>query len=87
MLCDGMILDKVKDKSYRTMGSPITLHGSRCRVSKVQHVHKMSMTEMQMLRWMFDIRIMDVISNDYIYQRVHVGHMGIRGHLRWFDHV
>ncbi|KAM1889548.1 hypothetical protein ACFX13_047518 [Malus domestica] len=69
---------------------PAMLYGTECWAVKHQHVHKMGVAEMRMLRWMCGHTRKDKIRNEDI--RGKVGVAGIEGkmrenRLRWFGHV
>ncbi|KAL6529640.1 hypothetical protein OROGR_015263 [Orobanche gracilis] len=51
-LCDPDIPNRLKGKFYRTAIRPTLLYGTECWAVKQCHVHKMSVAEMRMLRWM-----------------------------------
>ncbi|KAJ0975401.1 hypothetical protein J5N97_017366 [Dioscorea zingiberensis] len=66
------------------------LYGSECWATKVQHMHKMNVAEMRMLRWMSGHTRLDKIRNEHIRQKVHVAPIEDKireGRLRWFGHV
>ncbi|KAM1062010.1 hypothetical protein ACFX14_026297 [Malus domestica] len=52
VLCDRRMPLKLKGKFYRTAIRPAMLYGTECWAVKHQHVHKMGVAEMMMLRWM-----------------------------------
>ncbi|KAM2360015.1 hypothetical protein ACFXTH_002458 [Malus domestica] len=66
------------------------LYGTECWVVKHQHVHKMGVAEMRMLRWMCGHTRKDKIRNEDIQGKVGVaeieGNMR-ENRLRWFGHV
>ncbi|KAM0966625.1 hypothetical protein EV2_022996 [Malus domestica] len=81
---------KLKGKFYRTAIRPAMLYGTECWAVKHQHVHKMGVAEMRMLRWMCGHTRKDKIRNEDI--RGKVGLAEIEGKLRenrlwWFGHV
>ncbi|CAN6541304.1 unnamed protein product [Malus baccata var. baccata] len=51
VLCDRRMPLKLKGKFYRTAIRPAMLYGTECWAVKHQHVHKMGVAEMRMLRW------------------------------------
>lgn len=64
------------------------LYGSECWSVLVQHVRKVSVAEIQMLRWMCGY--IDKIRNDYIHEKVQVAYIEDKmrlGSLRWFGYV
>ncbi|KAM1790899.1 hypothetical protein ACFX12_034922 [Malus domestica] len=90
VLCDRRMPLKLKGKFYRMAIRPAMLYGTECWVVKHQHVHKMGVTEMRMLRWMCGHTRKDKIRNEDI--RGKVGVAEIEGklrenRLRWFGHV
>ncbi|KAM2694147.1 hypothetical protein EV2_008244 [Malus domestica] len=75
---------------YRTTIRPAMLYGTECWAVKHQHVHKMGVAEMRMLRWMCGHTRKDKIRNEDI--RGKVGVAEIEGkmrenRLRWFGYV
>ncbi|KAM1714241.1 hypothetical protein ACFX12_024872 [Malus domestica] len=90
VLCDRRKPLKLKGKFYRTAIRPVILYGTECWAVKHQHVHKMGVAEMRMLRWMCGHTRKDKIRNEDI--RGKVGVAEIEGkmrenRLRWFGHV
>ncbi|KAM1895076.1 hypothetical protein ACFX13_043897 [Malus domestica] len=90
VLCDRRMPLKLKGKFYRTAIRPAMLYGTECWAVKHQHVHKMGVAEMRMLRWMCGHTRKDKIRNEDI--RGKVGVAEIEGkmrenRLRWFGHV
>lgn len=53
--------NKVKGKFCRTVIKQIILYGSECWTAKIQHMHKMIVAEIQILRWVFGNMIIDKI--------------------------
>jgi hypothetical protein len=51
VLCDKKVLNKLKDKFYRTTIRSAMMYDVECWATKGQHVQKMSVVEMRMLRW------------------------------------
>ena len=51
ILC-ARIPAKLKGKFYRTVIRPTMLYGTECWATKKQHISKMSVAEMRMLRWL-----------------------------------
>ena len=51
VLCDSRIPIKLKKKFYKTTIRPVILYGTICQAVKKQHIHKMRVAEMRMLRW------------------------------------
>ena len=90
VLCDGKMPIKLKGKFYRTVIRPAMLYGSECWAIKRQHISKMSVAEMRMLRWMSGHTRMDRIRNEVIRSKVGVAPIEDKvreGRLRWFRHV
>ncbi|MES6387734.1 hypothetical protein U6T19_12255, partial [Cutibacterium acnes] len=52
LLCDKQIPPKLKTKFYKTAIRPTMLYEAECWATNKQQVHKMSVAEMRMLRWM-----------------------------------
>ena len=50
--CDQHIPTRLKEKFYKTTIIPITSYGAKCCPIKKQHMHKMSVAKMRILRWM-----------------------------------
>ena len=90
LLCDCRMPLKLKGKFYRMAIRPDMLYGTECWAVKYQHVHKMGVVGMRMLRWMCGHTRKDKIRNEDI--RGKVGIAKIKGNmkenrLRWFGHV
>ncbi|KAM1033960.1 hypothetical protein ACFX2A_038273 [Malus domestica] len=90
VLCDRRMPLKLKGKFYRTAIRSAMLYGTECWAMKHQHVHKIGVAEMRMLRWMCGHTKKDKIRNEDI--RGKVGVAEIEGkmrenRLRWFGHV
>jgi hypothetical protein len=51
VLCDKKVPNKLKGKFYRTVIRLAMMYGTECWVTKGQHIQKMSVAEMRMLRW------------------------------------
>jgi hypothetical protein len=66
VLCNKKIPLKLKGKFYRTAVRPAMLYGTECWAVKSQHESKVSVAEMQMLRWMSGKTRQDRIMNDTI---------------------
>ena len=57
---------------------------------KRQHIHKMEVAEMRMLKWIYGHTINDKIHNDHIRDGVEVASIVekmVKNCLRWFRHV
>jgi Reverse transcriptase (RNA-dependent DNA polymerase) len=90
VLCDRNIPVKLKGKFYRTAVRPAMLYGAECWATKKQHVHKMGVAEMRMLRWMCGHTRLDKIRNEDIRKKIGVAPIEekMREHrLRWFGHL
>jgi hypothetical protein len=72
VLYDKKVPNKLKDKFYRTVIRPVMLYGAECWATKGQHIQKMSVTEMQMLRWICGHTKKDQIRNDDIRDKLGV---------------
>ena len=44
---------RLKGKFYKTVIRPAMTYGAKCWPIKKQHMHKMDVPDMTMLRWMF----------------------------------
>jgi hypothetical protein len=51
ILCDEKVPNKLKGKLYRTTIRFAMMYGAECWATKGQHIQKMSVAEMRMLRW------------------------------------
>ena len=90
VLCDRRIPLKLKGKFYRTAVRPAMLYGAECWAVKREQMHKMSVAEMRMLRWMCGKTKKDRIRNDRIRADLEIAPIDakLREHrLRWFGHV
>ena len=66
------------------------LYGSKCWAIKKQHISKISVIEMRMLRWMSGHARMDRIRNEVIRSKVGVAPIEDKmreDRLRWFGYV
>ena len=54
VLHDRRIPLKLKEKFYKTVIRPVIPYGTECCAILKQHVNKLSVTEMCMLRWICD---------------------------------
>ncbi|CAN6714712.1 unnamed protein product [Malus baccata var. baccata] len=72
---------KLKGKFYRTAIRPAMLYDTECWAVKYQHVHKMGVAEMRMLRWICGHTRKDKIRNEDIRGKMR------ENRLRWFGHV
>jgi Reverse transcriptase (RNA-dependent DNA polymerase). len=90
VLCDRRVPVKLKGKFYKTAVRPALLYGTECWATKKQHVQKMSVAEMRMLRWMCGKTRKDKIRNEHIRRLVEVAPIQDKlreNRLRWFGHV
>ncbi|KAM1019201.1 hypothetical protein ACFX2I_040617 [Malus domestica] len=89
VLCDRRMPLKLKGKFYR-MTIRLAMLRTKFWPVKHQHVHKMGVTEMRMLRWMCGHMRNDKIRNEDIRGKVGVAEIvgKLRENwLRWFGHV
>jgi hypothetical protein len=66
------------------------LYGAESWATKGQHIQKMSVAEMRMLRWICGHIRKDRIRNDYIRDKVRVASIQeklVQHRLRWFGHI
>jgi hypothetical protein len=66
------------------------MYGTECWATKGQHVQKMSVAEMRMLRWICGHTRKDQIRNDDIRDRLGVAPIHeklVQHRLRWFGHI
>ena len=90
VLCDKRIPLKLKGKFYKTAIRLAMLYGAECWATNKQQVHKMSVAEMRMLRWMSGKTRKDKIRNEFIRGSLGVAPIGDKmreSRLRWFGHV
>ena len=74
---------KVKGRYYKVAVRPALLYRSECWAVKHNHVKKMAVAEMRMLRWMCGITRRDRIRNEEI--RVKVGIAPIEDKMREYE--
>ena len=89
-LCDRGMPLRLKGKFYRTAVRPALLYGTECWAVKHNHVHKMNVAEMRMLRWMCGHTRKDKLRNEFIRTKVGVAPIEDKlreNRLRWFGHV
>ena len=90
VLCDKRVPQKLKGRFYRTAIRPAMLYGAECWPTKRQHVQRLSVAEMRMLRWMCGHTRKDRVRNDDIRDRVGVAPIEeklVQHRLRWFGHI
>jgi hypothetical protein len=90
VLCDKKVPNKLKDKFYKTATRPAMMYGAECWATKGQHVQKMSVAEMRMLRWICGHTRKDRIRNDDIRDKFGVAPIQeklVQHRLRWFGHI
>jgi hypothetical protein len=90
ILCDKNVPNKLKDKFYRTTIKLAMLYGTKCWATKGQHIKKMSVTEMRMLRWIYGHTRRDRIRDDDIHDKLRVTPIqekSVQHRLRWFGHI
>jgi hypothetical protein len=66
------------------------MYGAECWVTKGQHVQKMSVAEMRILRWICGHTRKNRIRNDNIRDKLGVAPFQeklVQHHLRWFVHI
>jgi hypothetical protein len=66
------------------------IYDAECWATKEQHIKKMSVTEIRMLRWICDHTRKDRIRNDDIRNKLEVAPIQkklVQHRLRWFDHI
>jgi hypothetical protein len=90
ILCDKKVPNKLKGKFYRTAIRPAMMYGAECWATKGQHIQKMSVAEMQILRWIYGHTRGDRIRNDDIRDKLGVAPIQeklVQHRLRWFDYI
>ena len=90
ILCERKIPQKLKGKFYRTAIRPAMLYGAECWPTKRQHVQKISVAEMRMLRWSCGHTRRDRIRNEDIREKLGVAPIEeklVQYRLRWFGHI
>ena len=90
ILCDRKVPQKLKGKFYRTAIRPAMLYGAECWPTKRQHVQKISVAEMRMLRWSCGHTRRDRIKNEDIRDKLGVAPIEeklVQHRLRWFGHL
>lgn len=72
ILCDKKVPQKLKGKFYRTAIRPAMLYGAECWATKGQHIQKISVAEMRMLRWICGHTRKDRVRNEDVRDKVGV---------------
>jgi hypothetical protein len=90
VLCNKNVPKKLKGKFYRTTIRHAMMYDAECWATKGQHVQKMSVAEMRMLRWICGHTSKDRIRNDDIRDKLGVAPIQeklVQHRLRWFSHI
>jgi hypothetical protein len=90
VLCDKKVPNKLKDKFYMMAIRPAMMYGAECWVIKGQHIQKMSVAEIRMLRWICGHTRKDRIRNDDIRDKLGVAPIQenvVQHRLRWYGHI
>ena len=90
VLYDRRIPLKLKEKFYKTAIRPAIIHGIECWTILKQHVNKLRVTEMRMLRWICGKTLKERIRNEHIREMVGVAPIEDKmreNRLRWFGHI
>ena len=80
----------LKGKFYKTAIRHFLLYGTECWANKKQHIQKISVTEVRMLRWMCGKTRMDKVRNEDIRNLVGIALIKNKmreNRLRWFGHI
>ena len=90
VLCDLRMPIRLKGDFYRIVIRPAITYGARCWPIKKQHMHKMDVAGVRMLRLMYGKTWKDKIRNEHF--REHLRIVSIRDKIRetsqrWFGHV
>jgi acetone carboxylase gamma subunit len=72
VFCDKKVPNKLKGKFHRTVIRLAMMYDAKCLSTKGQHVQKMSVAEMRMLRWICGHTRKDRIRNDDIRDKLGV---------------
>jgi hypothetical protein len=89
ILYDKKILNKLKEKFYRAIIRPTMMHGAEYWATKEQHIQKMSVAKMWMLRWICG-HTRRLNQNDDVRGKFGVAliqEKPIQHLLWWFDHI
>ena len=90
ILCDNKVPQKLKGKFYRTAIRPALLYGAECWPTKGQHIQKLSVAEIRMLRWICGHTRKDHVRNEDVRDKLGVASIEeklIQHRLRWFGHL
>jgi hypothetical protein len=90
VLCDKKVPNKLRSKFYMTTIRPAMIYDADCWATKEQHVQKMSVAKMRMLRWICGHTRKDQIRNDDIRDILGVALIQeklVQHRLRWFGHI
>ena len=80
VFCDHNMPLSLKKFFYRIAVRPTLLYGTECWINKKQYIQKVSVVEMQMLRWMYGKIMKNKVKNENI--RRQVGIAPIKDKLR-----
>ena len=81
---------KLKGKFYRTAARPALLYGTECWAVRKEHVNKICVVEMRMLRWMCGKTKKDKIRNELLHKDLGITPIDRKmreNRLRWFGQV
>ena len=81
---------RLKGKFYKTTVGPTLLYGTKCWANKKQHIQKMSVAEIRMLRWMCGKTMKYKVRNEDICRQVGIAPIEDKlreNRLRWFGHI
>ncbi|XP_048006059.1 uncharacterized protein LOC125241562 [Leguminivora glycinivorella] len=81
---------KVKGHLYKTAIRPAVLYGSECWATNKQHLDKLHVTEMRMLRWSAGVTLLDKLRNQYIRGSFKIAPIVEKLKekcLRWYGHI
>jgi hypothetical protein len=73
-----------------TVIRPAILYGAKCWATKGQHIQKMNVAKMRMLRWICGHTRKDRIRNDDVKDKLGVAPIQeklVQHRLRWFGHI
>ena len=84
--CDRHIATRLNRKFYKTTIKPTMTYGAKCWPIKKQHMHKMSVVKMRMLRKTRKDRIINQRFREHLVV-ASIGDKIIETCLRWFRHI